>query len=96
MQILSPGDIVFLFMKFQFHLNTFFFIYMRLTLFQTSFTRTQFSLANMQWSIGGGEGGGGGVPSKCTHQIRNFYRMFKMVDYAESISSCVYWFENSI
>ena len=78
MQILSPGDIVFLFMKFQFHLNTFFFIYMRLTLFQTSFTRTQFSLANMQWSIGGGEGGGGGeYPQNALIRLETFIECLK-------------------
>ena len=40
---------------------------------------------------------GGEYPQNALIRFETFIEMmFKMVDYAESIRSCVYWFENSI
>ena len=41
-------------------------------------------------------GGGGEYPQNAFVIFKTFIRMFKMVDYAEFVRSCVYWFENSI
>ena len=89
---MSPGVIVFLFMKFQLHLNTFFFFH----LYEAKFYFTRHShVRNFHWRICRGVSGGE-YPQNALVRFKTCIRMFKMVDYAEFVRSCVYWFENSI
>ena len=89
---MSPGVIVFRFMKFQLHLNTFlFFIYMTLTFISHVIHTYAIFIGEYAGGLSGGE-----YPQNALVRFKTFIGMFKMVDYAEFVRSCVYWFENSI
>ena len=68
------------------------FIYMRLSFISHRVIHTHAIFIGESRGVSGGE-----YPQNALIRFETFIEMmFKMVDYAESIRSCVYWFENSI
>ena len=77
MQILSPGDIVFLFMKFQFHLNTFFFHLYEANFISNVIHTYAIFIGEYAVEYWGRGGGGGEYPQNALITLETFIECLK-------------------